>query len=87
MSEPEIYCPLCTWRPVGSSRWLCSPRMGGCGTQWNTFWTGGICPGCSCRWEITVCLACKQFSLHEDWYHWPEGQAKGRERQLETEQP
>ncbi|SFR92232.1 hypothetical protein SAMN05216570_0652 [Dyella sp. OK004] len=87
MSEPEIYCPLCTWRPAGSSRWLCAPRMGGCGTQWNTFWTGGVCPGCSYRWEITVCLTCKQFSLHEDWYHWPETASDERRRQLETEQP
>jgi len=66
MTEPQIHCPLCAWRPTGSSRWLCAPRMGGCGTTWNTFWTGGICPGCSYRWEITACLSCKQFSLHKD---------------------
>jgi len=58
--------------------------MGGCGTVWNTFWTGGVCPGCSYRWQITACLACRQFSPHEDWYHWPEGETKERERELEA---
>ncbi|WP_266170583.1 hypothetical protein [Dyella subtropica] len=85
MSEPEIYCPLCTWRPAGSSRWRCSSMMGGCDTVWNTFWTGGVCPGCSYRWEITICLACKKFSPHENWYHWPPRPIDEIERQLEAE--
>ena len=83
MGEPEIYCPQCAWRPLGSSRWLCSPRMGGCGVQWNTFWTGGVCPGCVYRWEITACLACRKFSLHRDWYHWPEQATHSDEREAE----
>lgn len=89
MREPEIYCPQCAWRPLGISRWQCSPRMGGCGTQWNTFWTGGVCPGCGYRWEITACHQCRQFSLHRDWYHWPEPETRGeqQEQELETSSP
>lgn len=85
MAEPEIYCPNCKWRPNISSRWYCTPKMGGCGTLWNTFLTGGLCPHCSCSWEITACLSCKQFSLHKDWYHYPEGSSSNevQERELE----
>lgn len=72
MAEPEIYCPKCKWRPNISSRWLCTGKLGGCGTVWNTFLTGGVCPHCAYAWEITACLSCKQFSLHEEWYHYPE---------------
>lgn len=64
-----------------SSRWLCSPRMGGCGHVWNTFLTGGLCPKCSCAWEITACLSCKQFSLHKDWYHDPDDSKRERTEQ------
>jgi hypothetical protein len=46
--------------------------MGGCGHVWNTFTTGGICPRCNYVWNITTCLACKQFSLHVEWYHYPD---------------
>jgi len=77
MQEPEIFCPHCSWRPRIDSRWLCTPRMGGCGTSWNTFWTGGICPGCAYRWEITQCLACRRFAPHREWYHWPESAGVG----------
>jgi hypothetical protein len=87
MSEPEIYCPHCAWRPLGTSRWLCSHKMGGCGTLWNTFWTGGICPGCGYRWEITACHACRKYALHKDWYHWPENEWRDNEHKRETEQP
>jgi hypothetical protein len=72
MAEPEIYCPKCKWRPNMLSRWLCSGKFGGCGTSWNTFLTGGLCPHCSCAWEITACHSCKQYSLHKEWYHFPE---------------
>lgn len=67
----EIFCPKCKWRPESRSRWLCTKRLGGCGTTWNTFETRGTCPTCSCKWEITQCLSCKVFSLHEHWYHDP----------------
>ncbi|WP_049622218.1 hypothetical protein [Frateuria defendens] len=83
MQEPDIHCPHCAWRPPGRSRWWCAPRTGGCSTLWNTFWTGGVCPGCAYRWEITACLACKRFAPHRDWYHWPEPASEAREAERE----
>ena len=67
----EIYCPRCAWHPTAHSRWVCTPKIGGCGFVWNTFDTRGICPECSWKWEITMCHSCGQFSPHEQWYHDP----------------
>lgn len=70
----HIRCPLCGWRPQKSSRWFCTncpyPEnfSDGCGTAWNTFDTGGICPGCGHQWQWTACLQCWQWSPHEAWY-------------------
>src|SRR5213592_635101 len=69
-----IRCPLCRWRPVRASRWMCvsvgEPEnfFDGCGTRWNTFETRGLCPGCSHQWIWTACLSCHRASPHEDWY-------------------
>ena len=70
----RIRCPLCKWHPSRSSRWICG-RSGppenyedGCGTRWNTFETGGVCPGCDHRWVWTACQKCHEFSRHADWY-------------------
>lgn len=46
--------------------WVCAP---GCNHSWNTFETGGRCPGCAKVWRDTQCLACMRFSKHHDWYH------------------
>ncbi len=67
MNEPEIYCPSCKWRPKPEDRWECIPS---CGTVWNTFWTGGVCPGCGYKWQVTQCHVCGVVSPHEDWYHY-----------------
>jgi hypothetical protein len=70
----RIRCPQCNWQPSPSSRWSCVSTghpehfNAGCGTAWNTFDTRGRCPGCSHRWEWTICLACAQWSRHDDWY-------------------
>ena len=70
----RIRCPLCQWTPTASSVWSCQsfgtpePFFGGCGTVWNTFSTGGKCPGCSHQWRWTSCLRCQGWSLHKDWY-------------------
>jgi hypothetical protein len=70
----RVRCPLCGWRPQSSSLWGCDdcghPEYfyGGCGRVWNTFDTGGLCPGCGHRWRWTSCLYCGGWSLHEDWY-------------------
>jgi hypothetical protein len=61
--EPHIRCPQCKWRPRPESRWSCS-----CGHIWNTFDTGGICPGCIYEWKVTQCLECGVTSPHSDWY-------------------
>ena len=70
----RIRCPQCQWVPNASTRWYCwecpSPEgfFGGCGTAWNTFDTNGLCPGCGHLWRWTACMACGQWSQHEDWY-------------------
>jgi len=60
---PRIRCPKCGWSPQAHDRWLCN-----CGQIWNTFDTGGICPGCLYQWAETVCLLCHRASPHSDWY-------------------
>ena len=62
--EVKIYCPKCEWKPLDSSRWMCT-----CLHVWNTFDTGGACPSCGRVWTETQCLACHRWSLHADWYH------------------
>jgi hypothetical protein len=62
-SGPRIRCPLCGWSPNRNSRWRCN-----CGHVWNTFDTGGVCPGCLYQWTVTACLACGRWSAHSDWY-------------------
>lgn len=70
----RIRCPHCKWQPLPSSRWSCyaqgtpEPFFQSCGTVWNTFSTGGRCPGCHHQWRWTSCLRCSQWSLHIDWY-------------------
>jgi hypothetical protein len=70
----QIRCPLCKWQPNASSRWCCwdcwypERFFDGCGTEWNTFTTYGVCPGCNHQWHWTMCLSCEGWSIHEDWY-------------------
>jgi hypothetical protein len=66
----RIRCPLCRWQPSASSRWFCADDdfHFGCGTDWNTFDTRGICPGCNYQWKWTDCLRCFRSSPHEAWY-------------------
>lgn len=69
----RIRCPACKWQPEASSRWVCfdigaEHPNGGCFTEWNTFDTRGVCPGCGHHWKKTMCLRCMVNSLHEDWY-------------------
>lgn len=70
----KIRCPACKWRPTAASRWVCFDEfceehpMGGCFTDWNTFDTRGVCPGCQHHWKNTTCLWCGVHSPHEEWY-------------------
>jgi len=63
----KIWCPGCEWKPMPKSRWSCAPN--GCRHTWNTFDTGGVCPGCSKIWHRTQCLRCFDHYPHYDWYH------------------
>jgi hypothetical protein len=71
---PGIRCPLCKWRPKKSDEWMCwdcdHPEYfyEGCGTEWNTFETQGVCPTCLHQWEWTSCFNCFLWSKHVDWY-------------------
>lgn len=81
--KAQIFCPKCGWRPTAEDRWECTPR---CGTVWNTFWTRGVCPGCSVKWPHTQCFECGQFSPHETWYHYPpEAEAERDVQEVEYE--
>ncbi|MDQ3373820.1 MAG: hypothetical protein M3521_08035 [Acidobacteriota bacterium] len=70
----RICCPLCEWQPKSSTRWSCGncehPEYfyNACGSVWNTFATGGKCPGCRHQWKWTMCLRCFGWALHADWY-------------------
>jgi hypothetical protein len=73
-ARAKIRCPACRWEPQRNSRWFCAPMgapehfNGGCGHRWNTFDTGGRCPGCQHQWRFTSCLSCGVASPHLDWY-------------------
>jgi hypothetical protein len=60
---PRIRCPVCAWEPQRDDRWSCS-----CDFIWNTFDTEGVCPACDYRWLETMCLRCRLWSKHHDWY-------------------
>jgi hypothetical protein len=60
---PQIRCPKCKWQPRKNDRWACT-----CGHMWNTFDTGGVCPGCMHQWKDTQCPQCHQWSPHSEWY-------------------
>ena len=59
----RIRCPHCGWEPGRHDRWSCV-----CLHVWNTFDTGGVCPGCGHAWTETQCLRCQAWSRHMDWY-------------------
>jgi hypothetical protein len=59
----RVRCPKCEWKPSVENRWGCK-----CGHRWNTFWTGGLCPGCRHQWTETMCFGCGEMSPHADWY-------------------
>jgi hypothetical protein len=73
-SNPDIHCPRCSYKPRAEDRWSC---IAPCNTLWHTFWTAGVCPGCTRQWTNTQCPACDQVSPHKAWYHLPEGEPAG----------
>ena len=60
----RIRCPKCDWEPDGRPYWRCAV----CYNVWNTFSTGGRCPGCGKIYKDTQCISCHKWSPHLDWY-------------------
>jgi Zn-dependent protease len=65
----EAICPSCGAHPIAGSFWTCSR----CRTRFDTFATGGRCPGCDGRFEMTTCPECLKASPFVDWYRQPPG--------------
>ena len=61
--QRRIRCRRCGWPPSRDDRWSCD-----CAHVWNTFDTRSVCPACEQRWTETQCLACGEWSRHDDWY-------------------
>lgn len=77
----DIHCPRCRYRPKPEDRWSCMPS---CGAVFHTFWTGGLCPGCSYAWLQTQCPSCGRLSPHRSWYHDPV--AKPKEESVDVQE-
>lgn len=56
-------CPSCRTRPPVGPFWRCNQ----CGTQFDTFVTGGVCPQCSTSFATTTCLDCRRQSPINAW--------------------
>jgi hypothetical protein len=80
----RIACPKCDFSPSPRLLWQCRP---GCGHNWHTFATHGICPRCAKVWHDTQCPRCRLWSPIDDWYHedLPEPQVAAEQEQPETQ--
>lgn len=56
-------CPACGTSPLVGPFWVCSD----CHTKFDTFATGGICPGCGKQFTITHCSECDTRSPFAAW--------------------
>jgi Zn-dependent protease len=56
-------CPSCKTSPPMGSFWKCNQ----CGTGFDTFETGGVCPQCSARFATTTCLDCRRPAPIAEW--------------------
>ena len=56
-------CPSCKTSPPIGSFWKCNH----CGTGFDTFETGGVCPQCSARFASTTCLDCRRQAPIAEW--------------------
>lgn len=59
----EFACPSCKSHPPIGPYWKCNQ----CGSQFDTFASGGVCPQCSTRFETTTCLDCRRSSAMTEW--------------------
>lgn len=56
-------CPSCKTSPPMGPFWKCNQ----CGTGFDTFETGGVCPQCSARFATTSCLDCRRPAPIAEW--------------------
>jgi Zn-dependent protease len=56
-------CPVCDTAPPLGNFWKCSQ----CGQQFDTFLNQAVCPQCSTRFEVTVCLDCGRANPMNRW--------------------
>lgn len=56
-------CPSCKTSPPIGPFWKCNQ----CGTGFDTFETGGVCPQCSARFATTSCLDCRRPAPIAEW--------------------
>jgi len=56
-------CPSCQAAPPIGEHWKC----GKCGQPFDTFQTGGVCPHCSTRFDLTRCVDCGQLRPIHEW--------------------
>jgi Zn-dependent protease len=56
-------CPSCRTAPPIGAYWKCSK----CGSSFDTFQTGGVCPQCSATFDKTTCLDCRRQSPIAEW--------------------
>ena len=61
--RPGFACPSCKASPPVGPFWKCNQ----CGTQFDTFATGGVCPQCSTRFATTTCLDCRRQAPIAEW--------------------
>jgi Zn-dependent protease len=60
----ELACPKCSAAPLKGEFWGCAE----CGTRFDTFLEGGICPGCGREFHKVQCLECGQAFPHNEWF-------------------
>ncbi len=56
-------CPTCKSSPPIGNFWKCAA----CGQPFDTFQTGAVCPHCSARFPVTMCLDCRRMHPMDEW--------------------
>jgi Zn-dependent protease len=59
----EFACLTCKMSPPIGEFWKC----GRCGQSFDTFQTGGVCPRCGARFDVTRCLDCGALHPMQEW--------------------
>jgi Zn-dependent protease len=61
--RPGFACPSCYAAPPMAEIWRCAK----CGTAFDTFLTGGVCPHCGMQFGTTQCLDCGTSRPIAEW--------------------